>query len=166
MNPSISGIIASVSNSGYGSPAAAARRSSTIAAGPSSIPVGFAPHTRSMPVSTRRLVALSSTTSTRRPCNFGDVAAVVSVASDSARAKFASKWNVLPRPASLSIAIRPPIKATSRDEIVRPRPVPPKRRVVEPSACENGSKMSCCFSGGTPIPVSATSKCNWQPFGV
>ena len=37
----------------------------------------------------------------------------------------AVKANVLPRPGSLSTVIFPPIEATSRLAIVRPRPVPP-----------------------------------------
>jgi len=45
------------------------------------------------------------------------------------------KWNVLPTPGSLSIQRRPPINPASVAEIVRPSPVPPNRRVVEPSAC-------------------------------
>ena len=32
-----------------------------------------------------------------------------------------------------------------RAEIVKPSPVPPKRRVVDPSACEKGSKISGPF---------------------
>ena len=58
------------------------------------------------------------------------------------------KWNVLPIPGSLSTHTRPPINSTSVDEIVSPRPVPPKRRVVEPSAWRNASKMAWCCSGG------------------
>ena len=50
--------------------------------------------------------------------------------------------------------MRPPIIATSRAEIVRPSPVPPKRRVVEPSAWLNASKISACLSRGMPMPVS------------
>ena len=49
--------------------------------------------------------------------------------------------NVLPLPASLSTQSRPPIRFTIRTEMLRPRPVPPNLRVVEPSACRNGSKM-------------------------
>jgi hypothetical protein len=40
--------------------------------------------------------------------------------------------------------------------MARPSPVPPYRRDVDPSACWNGSKMICCFSGGIPMPVSLT----------
>ena len=36
--------------------------------------------------------------------------------------------------------------------------MPPNRRVVEPSACSNGSKIVSSFSAGMPIPVSATAK--------
>ena len=66
------------------------------------------------------------------------------------------KWNVLPAPDSLSTQIRPPIICTSVAEIVRPRPVPPNRRVVEPSAWLNASKMVACLSRGMPMPVSVT----------
>ena len=65
----MSGIIASTSSSGYVSPAAAARRSSARAAGPLSTAVGRAFHSRKSPERTRRLVALSSTTSTEGPAN-------------------------------------------------------------------------------------------------
>ena len=65
---------------------------------------------------------------------------------------------VLPTPGSLSTQIRPPISSTSLAEIVRPSPVPPNRRVVEPSACSNGWKIVSSFSAGMPMPVSATEK--------
>ena len=60
----------------------------------------------------------------------------------------AVKWNVLPWPGSLSTQIRPPISCTRVDEIVRPSPVPPKRRVVDPSAWLNASKIVACLLGG------------------
>ena len=37
-----------------------------------------------------------------------------------------------------------------------PSPVPPNFRVVDASACVNGSKIVACFSRGIPIPVSLT----------
>jgi hypothetical protein len=37
--------------------------------------------------------------------------------------------------------------------------VPPNRRVVEVSAWEKAAKTVSSFSGGIPIPVSATEKC-------
>ena len=42
--------------------------------------------------------------------------------------------------------------------MARPRPVPPYLRLVPASACWNASKISFCFSGGMPMPVSDTSK--------
>jgi len=39
--------------------------------------------------------------------------------------------------------------------MVSPRPVPPYFR-VEPSPCENASKMVFCWSSGIPMPVSDT----------
>src|SRR5450759_578962 len=47
------------------------------------------------------------------------------------------KWKQLPLPTSLSTQILPCIIVTSRAEIVRPNPVPPYCRVVEPSAWVN-----------------------------
>ena len=44
--------------------------------------------------------------------------------------------------------------------MARPRPVPPNRRVVDPSACLKASKIVSCFSGGMPMPVSVTAKCS------
>ena len=70
------------------------------------------------------------------------------------------KWNVAPRPGSLSSHIRPPISVTRRDAIESPRPVPPNCRVIDPSACVNASKIACCFSRGMPMPVSATRTCS------
>ena len=67
---------------------------------------------------------------------------------------------MLPAPGSLSTQIRPPINRTSVAEIVRPRPVPPNRRVVDPSAWRKASKIASCFSGGMPMPVSVTLKCS------
>ena len=42
-------------------------------------------------------------------------------------------------------------------QMARPRPVPPKRRVVEESAWENGSNSRRAVSGAMPMPVSLTS---------
>ena len=57
---------------------------------------------------------------------------------------------VLPWPSSLSAPISPPISSTSRLEIASPRPVPPYRRVVEPSAWVNGSNSRGELLGGDP----------------
>jgi len=68
------------------------------------------------------------------------------------------KWYVEPRPSLLSTQIRPPIKLTSRFEMVRPSPVPPNLHVDNESACENAPKINRCLSFGIPIPVSRTLK--------
>ena len=95
----------------------------------------------------RRLVALSSTTSTGRPRSaagsgrpFRGSTSACAVAGWTPRR--AVKWNTLPAPGSLSTHRRPPIRDTSCTEIVSPRPVPPYLRVVDVSACENASKIA------------------------
>ena len=60
---------------------------------------------------------------------------------------------------SLSTHSRPCMRSTSREAMASPRPLPPKRRVIEASACSKTSKMAFCFSTGMPIPVSRTAKC-------
>ncbi len=60
---------------------------------------------------------------------------------------------------SLSTQMRPPIMPTKRLDIVRPRPLPPKRRVMELSACSNGVNIAFSFSDGMPMPESRTAKC-------
>ncbi|MNS96021.1 hypothetical protein D3C72_1303020 [compost metagenome] len=42
--------------------------------------------------------------------------------------------------------------------MVRPRPVPPKRRVVDVSAWAKAEKIASCTSGAMPMPVSRTLK--------
>jgi hypothetical protein len=63
-----------------------------------------------------------------------------------------------PGPACSRPRCLPPISSTSCLLIVVPRPVPPKRRVIEASAWVNGSKIACRRSGAMPMPVSFTSK--------
>src|SRR5262249_35297891 len=41
--------------------------------------------------------------------------------------------------------------------IDKPSPVPPKRRVMDPSACEKGAQILSSASGAIPNPVSSTS---------
>jgi len=48
----------------------------------------------------------------------------------------------------------PPISVASSRQIDRPRPLPPKRRVVELSACVNGWNSVARSSALTPMPVS------------
>ena len=56
----------------------------------------------------------------------------------------------------LATPISPPIASTSRLQIDSPRPVPPKRRVVDWSACEKAVKIAPTLSAGMPMPVSRT----------
>ena len=65
--------------------------------------------------------------------------------------------NVLPWPGTLTSRISPPSSVASSRLIARPRPVPPYLRLVPASACWNASKISRCFSGAMPMPVSDTS---------
>jgi len=52
-----------------------------------------------------------------------------------------TKWKVLPVPSVLSTSISPPILDTMPEAIESPSPVPPKRRLVLPSAWWKDSKM-------------------------
>ncbi len=54
--------------------------------------------------------------------------------------------------------MRPPISSTSWALIVSPRPVPPKRRLVDASAWTKAPKICHCCSGAMPMPVSVTVK--------
>src|SRR5262249_56639519 len=64
--------------------------------------------------------------------------------------------NVEPFPSRLLTWISPPMAFTSRLQMLNPRPVPPNRRVVVWSACENGEKMVTSLSSGMPMPLSWT----------
>ena len=64
---------------------------------------------------------------------------------------------MLPLPTSLSTQIRPPIISTRLLQMESPRPVPPKRRVMEASAWAKGWKSRSRPAGGMPIPVSRTA---------
>ena len=73
---------------------------------------------------------------------------------------------MLPTPAWLSTHRWPSIISAKLCEIVRPRPVPPYRRVEEESACEKASKIDFCLSAGIPIPLSKTEKRNSAVSGL
>ena len=156
-SPSISGIMPSISATGNGSLRTAAFKASR-AAGPLSTATGLAPQLVRTSSRMRRLVALSSTIKTGSPSRRGTPVRRVREPSWGRVLSQIVNQKVLPMPGSLSTQIRPPISSTSLAEIVRPSPVPPNRRVVEPSACSNGWKIVCNFSTGMPIPVSATAK--------
>ena len=94
-----------------------------------------------------RLVALSSTTSTRR---FSGEQPPARAGWRGARRRPRSSGDREAERAALAAArtsavSSPPIISTSRREIASPRPVPPKRRVVDVSACAKGSnsRASC-----------------------
>ena len=64
----------------------------------------------------------------------------------------------LPSPSALWTRSSPPSSRVSSRLIDSPRPVPPYRRLVVPSACWKASKTSACLSAAIPMPVSATTK--------
>ena len=86
-------------------------------------------------------MALSSTTSTGRSRSKTGGRTGTCSGGCGWRPNRAVKAKVLPRPGSLSTVICPPIRATSRAAIVRPRPVPPYFRVVEVSSCSKARKI-------------------------
>ena len=59
--------------------------------------------------------------------------------------------------------ISPPISRHIRRESASPSPVPPKRRAVSASACENSVKSRPSCSAVMPMPVSATVKRTRSP---
>ena len=69
---------------------------------------------------------------------------------------------LLPTPGVLVTTISPPMALTSWDEIDSPRPVPPKRRVVELSACSKGRNRRSTCSGVMPMPVSLMRMHSWS----
>src|SRR5207248_10835093 len=64
--------------------------------------------------------------------------------------------NVDPCPTILSTATSPPCNSINFLAIVRPNPVPPKRRFVLPSAWRNASKIWPNAAGEMPMPESCT----------
>src|SRR5713101_7747286 len=65
----------------------------------------------------------------------GCVSRSYSAEATSCSSNSAVKWKTLPTLDCLSNQILPPIISTIRAQIVNPEPVPPYRRVVDPSAC-------------------------------
>ena len=59
-------------------------------------------------------------------------------------------------PGALSQSTAPSISEASWREIARPSPLPPKRRVIEPSACWKRANSRALTSGAKPTPVSTT----------
>ncbi len=77
---------------------------------------------------------------------------------DAALATGRSRLNakLLPWPSTLLNCNLPPMSSTRRWLMARPKPVPPKRRVVELSACENPENIWLWFSPEMPMPESST----------
>ena len=97
----------------------------------------------------RRLVALSSTTRTGRPCTSAGSAGAGRATGPRAGAE---PRREVERAALADLALDPdlarPSSATSRAEIARPSPVPPYLRVVELSAWAKASKTLLLLVGG------------------
>ena len=62
-----------------------------------------------------------------------------------------------PKPGSLSTSQVPPICSARSRAMASPRPLPPKRRSMEPCNCTKGVKILARSSGEIPIPVSRTA---------
>ena len=131
---------------------------------PPSRRVARAPSIPSRRSITRRLVGLSSTTRSRNPASRPPTGARGPGAGSGiaggrlARLKGSSNQKVLPSPTRLSTPIRPPSNSTSSLLMERPRPVPPKRRLMLLSAWVKGEKRPAWASGVMPMPGSLTSK--------
>lgn len=150
------GICQSRNTISWGCPVASACCTASMAADPPSTAVTTKVMLRSCSVSTSRALSLSSTTSTRRPRRSGVGTSGTSAASFADSRTVNQK--VDPLPAVLSTPTVPPISSASRLLIASPSPVPPKRRVVEVSACSKLRNRRSRWASSSPMPVSATSK--------
>ena len=74
------------------------------------------------------------------------------------RRRAAITVNVLPSPTWLRTVISPPMRRTSRRQIARPSPVPPKRRVVDVSAWREGLEQPRQASSGDADPRVASRR--------
>ena len=103
----------------------------------------------------RRWVALPSTIKTRR---FSRLRVVQRTGAGlRAFCSLTVNQNVEPSRGTLSTPISPPMSSTSCLLIASPRPVPPYRRVVEPSSWEKQSKIIDWLERLIPTPLSSTS---------
>ena len=115
-----------------------------------------------MPWTTSRLVALSSTTRMREP-GAKPAAANSPGAWPAACPKGSSTQNTEPAPGWLETPMAPPINSATCLEIARPRPVPPKWRVVEASAWLKGWNSFASVGASMPTPLSETLKRSQTP---
>ena len=158
--PSMPGISTSTRARSYATCPSCAPPRAASASAPAATPSARRPHAVSISTRILRLVALSSTTSTRRPRSAAASIRSPRAPPSGARSRRSVTWKVLPRPGSLSTQMRPPMSSTSCEAMASPRPVPPWRRVMEPSTWTNAPKIISCFSRAMPIPVSLTVTCS------
>ncbi len=139
----------------------AARRASAAPRAATPVARDAIPHFAVCRSSTRRLVALSSTTSTRLPCERGlhaDEFAAPRGGQFADRGHDGERGTSIPGRARRSAPTSvPPISSARRLLIASPRPVPPYLRVVDESACENDWKSRLIASADRPMPVSRTA---------
>ena len=86
----------------------------------------------------RRAISFGSTISTRFPSRPRSHSSRRGSACARSVSSVSVNVNALPLPMWLETAIEPFIASTSRATIASPRPVPPKRRECDESACVNG----------------------------
>ncbi len=173
-NPSRTGIWQSISTASNGSDLNRSTTSLPFAATTDSTPIAS-----SMPTATAWFTALSSATSTRplsglraegplsrSPWTCVNVLSMPVISPVRSALSRNVNEKLEPLPGLLVSVIAPPIISTSCLLIARPSPVPPYRRVVEPSSWANDSKTCCCLRGEIPIPVSITSNvtCSNSPW--
>jgi len=107
--------------------------------------------------------AESSATSTCSPLRGGIPRGAMTAVSrrsstgSAARATGSMSANIEPWPRVLCTLSSPPSTVVRRRQIARPSPLPPKRRVVEESACSKSANTRAASSGVMPMPVSRTS---------
>ena len=138
-----------------GRPLSCARRSIFRQVSPSAASATMAPSPSNCRRKMVRLISISSTKRIRTPVS--STGGACSVFQSSPGSSSISTQKVLPPPLRSSTPISPPIKATSWRQIERPRPVPPNRRVIDPSACWNFWNSLLLAFSVRPMPVSLTS---------
>ncbi len=144
----------STSSRSKGSPTAAAAAARRSASAPSSATASRNPSACSIRPRARRASSRSSTSSACQPAAAQTPGnAVVTVRPIASRAV---NQKLLPCPGSLVTPISPSIISASRRVIASPRPLPPKRLVVDASACEKASNSVPCRSRAMPMPLSRT----------
>ena len=107
----------------------------------------------------RRLISLSSTTSTRAALKSTLDGGLAITAFSNGNRKV--NQNVDPVAGRLSTPISPPMSSTNCLLMASPRPVPPNFRVVDASAWVKGWNKCDCSSLSMPMPVSCNEIFRW-----